>query len=1072
MKPQKLIISAFGSYAEEVVIDFTHMDGGIFLITGDTGAGKTTLFDAITYALYNETSGGIREGDMMRSQYAKEAAPTFVELTFLHRGKSYKIRRNPNYMRISKRKNKNGEYAKTKESAKVELTLSDGKVYPGNQKQTNQKIIEIVGLSKEQFTQISMIAQGQFLKLLLASSKERKKIFSQIFQTKIYAHIQECLGEEDKKLYLAGKDNQIRWEEQEKNLRISNSFYQKMMEKELETDKNWISIPDDSSYYTPQCSSLREKEELLRLVEQWILTLKEKEKLYTKEISGYQKELDQLLLQMEQEKGRQKLVKEQDIIKTQLDFLSEKHSLIEDRKNALSWAKKAEQTAPNELLCISIKEKEERLQAERKELIDRLKKLSEEEKQAEADWKNLKEYCDRELPESQKQLLKLQDELPVYEAQKKDQQELIRLERLRNTLEKNQEILLKTLQNQETEKERLTKFIEDGNTILLLLEEQEKMALSLEERLKSLHSLLEGKKVLIDVGKRMVAAQRQADRAILKWEEEEASYQKLNSLFLKNQAGILAENLEPGIPCPVCGSTVHPSAAVLSKEAKEHRISEERVKKARENMEAAREKASQASEQASKAMEEKKLLSARYEEKGSALFSAFSCEEKDWEKAKAEYILTRGQLLESRERGKKLRAQEEKRKEYMLQAEKLSEDIQKGQIRLEQQQNQLDEVTGKVEKRKVLWQTRQEGLTYGSDQEARKRYEEIHILIRNMEEKLETVRTNLEEKRNRHLQITGVLEGKSQEAARLQREKIQAKDQYEAALRAVGFETEEEYQSKKASPSMQNSWEKEIKEYENQRLSLSSKLEQNQKQLEKAAERDLEIVEEQKNRLEAEKKIKEKDYREIYNLLRGSRNAEMELKKIYETSLETEQEYELIHPLYETASGRLTGSVKVDFQTYMQRRYFKRIIEAANKRLAPMSRDEFTLTCRELSDLSIQGESGLDLGVYSLGTGRIRDVKTLSGGESFLAALSMALGLGDIIQQEAGKIEVDTLFIDEGFGSLDEESRRQAMEILVSLTEGSRLVGIISHVSELREQIDRKLVITKGQNGSTVKWVY
>ena len=173
MKPQKLIISAFGSYAEEAIIDFTHMDGGIFLITGDTGAGKTTLFDAVTYALYNETSGGVRDGDMMRSQYAKEAAPTFVELTFLHRGKSYKIRRNPNYMRISKRKNKNGEYAKTKESAKVELTLSDGKVYPGNQKQTNQKIIEIVGLSLEQFTQISMIAQGQFLKLLLASSKER-----------------------------------------------------------------------------------------------------------------------------------------------------------------------------------------------------------------------------------------------------------------------------------------------------------------------------------------------------------------------------------------------------------------------------------------------------------------------------------------------------------------------------------------------------------------------------------------------------------------------------------------------------------------------------------------------------------------------------------------------------------------------------------------------------------------------------------------------------------------------------------------------------------------------------------
>lgn len=1071
MKPQKLILSAFGSYAEEAVIDFTHMDGGIFLITGDTGAGKTTLFDGITYALYNETSGGVRDGDMMRSQYAKEAAPTFVELTFLHRGKSYKIRRNPNYMRISKRKNKNGEYAKTKESAKVELTLSDGKVYPGNQKQTNQKIIEIVGLSLEQFTQISMIAQGQFLKLLLASSKERKKIFSQIFQTKIYAYIQERLGEEDKKLYLARKDNQIRWEEQEKNLRISNSFYQKVMEKEEEEDKNPIPISDISSYYTPQCSSLREKEELLSLTEQWIGTLKEEEKSYTKEISEYQKELDQLLLQMEQEKGRQKLVKEQDKMKMQLDVLSEKNSLIEDRRNALFWAKKAEQAAAKELLCISIKEKEERLQTEQEELAKRLKKLSEEEKQAETDWKSQKERCDRELPENQRQFLKLQEELSVYEAQKKEQQELIRLEREQKTLEQNQEKLFKTLQNQETEKERLTKLIEDGNTIPLLLEKEEKTAVSLEERLRNLHSLLEGKKVLIDVGKRILQAQEQADRAILRWEGEEASYQKLSSLFLKNQAGILAGSLEPGKPCPVCGSTVHPSAAVLSKEAKEHGISEERVRKAREKVEAAREKASQASEQASKVMEERKLQIARYEEKGLALFSDFSCEEKDWEKAKEEYILTRGQLLESRERVEKLKAQEEKRKEYALQAEKLSEDIQKGQIRLEQQKNQLDEFAGKIQTRKALWQTRQEGLTYGSYQEAQKSYQEIHTLIREMEERLETARTSLEEKRNRHLQIAGVLEGKSQEAARLQKEKVQAGEQYEAALLAAGFETEEDYRSKKASLSMQNSWEKEIKEYENQSLSLSSRLEQNQKQLEKAVERDLELLEEHKSRLEAERKKKEKDYREIYNLLAGSREAEGKLKKIYEAALETEQAYELIHPLYETASGRLTGSAKLDFQTYMQRRYFKRIIEAANKRLAPMSRDEFTLACRDLSDLSIQGEAGLDLNVYSLATGTIRDVKTLSGGESFLAALSMALGLGDIIQQEAGKIEVDTLFIDEGFGSLDEESRRQAMEVLVSLTEGNRLVGIISHVSELREQIDRKLVITKGQNGSTVKWV-
>ncbi|MDO4555945.1 MAG: SbcC/MukB-like Walker B domain-containing protein, partial [Lachnospiraceae bacterium] len=212
--------------------------------------------------------------------------------------------------------------------------------------------------------------------------------------------------------------------------------------------------------------------------------------------------------------------------------------------------------------------------------------------------------------------------------------------------------------------------------------------------------------------------------------------------------------------------------------------------------------------------------------------------------------------------------------------------------------------------------------------------------------------------------------------------------------------------------------------------------------------------------------------KQIYQEIDSNKKSIKQLTAIYDAAVKTDLAYEQVHPLSDTANGRLSGSAKIDFQTYMQRRYFKRIIEAANRRLAPMSREQFTLSCRDISGLSKQGEAGLDLDVYSLSTGTYRDVKTLSGGESFLAALSMALGMADIIGQEAGKVEVDTLFIDEGFGSLDEESRRQAMEVIASLTEGSRLVGLISHVTELKEQIGRKLIISKGNDGSHCRWEY
>lgn len=956
MKPLELIISAFGSYAGEERIDFSDMDGGIFLITGDTGSGKTTLFDAITYALYNETSGGTRDGDMMRSQYAKEDTPTFVELSFLHKGKEYRVRRNPNYFRLSKRKNKNGEYARTKETAKVELILPDGKAYPGNRRQTDLKLLEILGLSLEQFTQISMIAQGKFLDLLLASSKERKKIFSQIFQTKIYARIQEQLLEMDKKLYIERKNNQIRWEEQEKNIRYPEEQFVGIVsgEQSLEVYSDEVPLKKEN---LPGIL-LEDKKVVLEELDELIRTLKAQEKILNKEIAQIQIQLEGLFSEIEKEKFRRSREKERDNVKEALSVLSEKEADIKEKETELMWAKKAELVKTQEVLLQTSEEKLQSLQEEKQSLTKDTELLKEKVSRLQDSYANLKKECE--------------DTLPI----------------------------------------RKQKVIEFSKQLSLDLEKIQKNREELQKRENGLAELLKGRDLLASQQKEVEKAQKEAQEAIQILSEKEKELQEQNTLFLQNQAGILAENLEEGSPCPVCGSIHHPKKALLSSEAHSRSVSEATLKKAGEEAEKARKEANEASEKAGSLLNEKNLLCARLETTGQSLLSDFVCEDMQWNRVEEEISFSKNE---------KVRLEKE--------AEKL--------------QNETEEICTKENK-----------------------------LIKKLEDSLEQIRKSYENQQGLLQQKLGILEGKAEEEKKQNIEVLKAREAFEQALVTQEFLNKECYLSKKQSFVKQKSLEQEIEEFKQNRLSLSSKLEQLESQLKQEEKKELSELEEKKEILETKKKELEKKSREIYTVLTANKDAKQKLRKIYEESLETDKAYEKIHPLSDTANGRLTGSAKLDFQTYMQRRYFKRIIESANRRLAPMSRDQFTLSCRELSDLSLQGEAGLDLNVYSLATGTTRDVKTLSGGESFLAALSMALGLADIIQQEAGKVDVDTLFIDEGFGSLDEEARRQAMEVLVSLTEGNRLVGIISHVAELKEQIDRKLVITKDQGGSKSHWEY
>ena len=928
MKPLKLTMSAFGSYAGKNVIDFTGQQQGIFLITGDTGAGKTTIFDAITYALYNQTSGGERNGNMMRSQYAQPEAETYVELEFLYRGQTYRVRRNPDY-KITKTL-KNGKIREQKVPHSVELTLPDGTVFPEKKNATDAKIIEILGLTADQFSQIVMIAQGDFLKLLYTKSDERKMIFSKLFRTDIYWKIQENL----------------RRKSMEMDERIQEN------DRAFEQEKSRI-IP------LPESEELPLDELVERLRERVKDALKEQnlrranvEEL-NKKITKYE-EINKLFVSLEKIRrtgkeleARQAESKER---RQQIENARKADKVLVAEQQNLRQQQAVEPSAP------AIAKMTETL-ADHQEMFETLKTQLQE---AEAKQK-------REAADTQKKMLALEQSFPSYEA----------------------------LQNARSEEQQAKKVWEDlGKTSEESFHKKEAGIAALKEQQKQQEQVVEQTK-------------KNWEQTSLSASESAKHYEHMYEAFLKEQAGILAENLSAGCPCPVCGSTVHPDPAKLS----DHAVTELEVEQAKKTRAAA-------------------------EEKRDLAHAAFE--------------------TEKTEKQKLAQAVEKEEADFVL-----AQTIAKQQ-RKEAEQNY-------VSLQKIAEQIR-EKLVYPSLAEAKKQYAAMQKALEAAEQEIAKKRQKVSELAEAMNTLKGqkLAEEENQKTAK----KLAAKTEKEYAklLEKSGFVSEETYHLAILPERSRSKLEREEKEYESQCLRQQSEQKLLEKQVSGKTYTDTTELNEQ---LKAEKqalKEAEKTYMELHTAYENDRSVLQNCAVYLEKGKKLESEDQVIKSLSKTANGRLSGSAKIDFETYIQRQYFKQIIHEANKRLLTMSNHQFILKLKEEANTGRKTNEGLDLSVYSLVTDSERDVKTLSGGESFLAALAMALGLSDIVERSAGAIHPDMMFIDEGFGSLDAQSRQQAIEVLGELAGDSRMVGIISHVTELKEQIDRKLVVNRTDNGSRAVW--
>lgn len=912
MKPQKLIMSAFGSYAGEAVVDFSKTNHGIFLITGDTGAGKTTIFDAICYALYDRTSAGAREASDMRSQYAGADTPTFVEYTFTYGDETYVIRRNPRYSRLSKRKDKNGNYKETMEQPGVELTMPDGKVFVGKLKETNEKIVEIIGLDADQFTQVAMIAQGEFMKLLQASSNKRKEIFSKIFNTKIYWQLQEELRRKTKSIY----------EELEGN--------RKLCEQELTSIQTLPGMMEENEQM--DCSFLEH------------------------DIGGILERISTILTQGKVREARQK------------DKLEEWQQQIDTKNSSLAEARQMNELFDH--LNAALQEKE-RLQALQPEMLANENRLQQAKKAALVNKEEEKylstrvsrQTCEERLASYQLTLQRLLQEMEVLEEE--------RLFAQRKRQEKEPKYQQKLLR------------IKDSLPLYEQAQKIQKEQQALEKQLLILENTVLKRQGLLNSTQEELVEKHTMAEQMLK------SYQYANDSFIAEQAGIMAAALQENMPCPVCGSLTHPKKAKLSESA----MTQQQVNQA-------------------------KLK---------------------WQKA-----------------------EEEERK--------CSDSITQLREEVQVVKNQLHEQKAKIETVKIQYEQLHLQMVFSSKQEAERELADTQEKLQKLIASVDIAEEKWEKSAQQKATLLGKIGAEEEQKMRLIKEETQLLNVFENVLLQQGFSSKETYQDAICEEAQRKTLEEQIASYHDTCVRNEEGLRQLTRQTDKKQRMDTATLSQELAQLQQERKRYELENKELYGINKRNEEAYHKLKKAFAQREVLKQQYQLYSSLDKTANGGISGTAKLDFQTYIQRRFFEMIIKEANKRLIKMTSNQFILQCRSLDKLSNQGAVGLDLDVYSLINDRTRDVKTLSGGESFMAALAMALGMSDVIQNTAGRVKLETMFVDEGFGSLDDEARGEAVKILQELAGNKRLVGIISHVTELKEQIDCKLVITKDEQGSKAAW--
>ena len=1064
MKPIQLTMQAFGSYRHRTLVDFTQLNQRIFLITGDTGAGKTTLFDAIVFALYGEASSGLvkKDGAELQSQYAPEHVEPFAELIFSEeegeRTLIYRVRRVPRHIRPLKR----GKGFK-EESETVSLWMPDGREYP--QKETNRKLEEIVGLTKSQFMQVAMIAQGEFMELLRAKSDDKKAIFRKLFHTEIYQKIVKELRE---RIEVKDREiDQIRTACQTEigHLDVSEEGLERLKElKHRMMAARELSVSDLEALQAELelvCQRQRERKERTEKEYQ------EAEKVYLQQRDACQegRQLLDRFRDLEQAKKALGECREEETAIQEVGCLLQGREAAGEVREAWQWYQAvADQRRAAEQ---KLEEQEKSLPT----LLEKAKKTGQEEEAAQRKQGQAVEEFARISERVEKSLRLLEG---IREAKRTMAEKAKEFREARQTAERAREQLFQ-LEVKEREWKGLTEKLADTGIRLERWNHQKKEADQLEAEWRALK---EGERELEDQKERVAGAQEAYRKAKEEFGRKNRQYLVEWTAFLDAQAGFLArEQLRPGQPCPVCGSLDHPNPCLLEEE--DGLVSRESLGQTEKELTLLRQEQEKLSGQAASAhqlLEEKKSrfqaalekLEERVEQAlagpmnrretgGGASLPHLAEELGKWQT----FLGKEGQRLGEDAAEKEKAEQSLKRAESQKQA--LREGAEKAEREAVQAQAAQDEVKKRLEQLEGSgdYPDRTAALADRSRAEHQK-----NLADQNRKEAEERARRAAQD-----LQKAKTLcEDLYRQLPKLAEKEKKEKENYETCRREKNL-TEEEWRklTQEYGKEEIRNMENRIREHEKKKTRADQMREMAEKAIGDAVRPDPDRLQESlhqaQERANRAREIFER-CQELYKTNQGVQEA------LLPRALERNRvvgEYETLQRLYRLLAGKETGA-RMDIETYVQRYYLERILQAANLRFLEMSAGQFELRLYSLEKAGEGKNHGLDLMVYSYITGKERAIWTLSGGESFMAALSLALGMADQIQENSAAVHLDVMFIDEGFGSLDEHSRGQAVRILQQMAGSFRMIGIISHVSELKQEIEDQLLVSKDQEGSHVRW--
>ena len=1003
MMPISLTLSAFGPYPDTITIDFeSFQEDGLFLITGPTGSGKTMIFDAMIFALYGKTSGQIRQTDSLRCDHALNEIPTFVEFSFSLHQQNYTIKRNPKYYLEGK---------KTPKQPSALLTLPDGKMVEGI-KEVNQKMISLLGVDDQQFKQICMIAQGEFTKLIMASSDEREKVLRELFHSETYQKLEEKL---------------------KVHLKTYQDKYDLLLNKRKDLMQE-LQVEDHQEYLSKQ----------------------------TKLIASQQKEYDDLKKDLDQKKQQlqlyrlqnQRLIQLKDL-KQQFQDLKKQENDYQELNKTVDTLKKAQETNYLYISYIKQQKKLQTLKLNQEDFLKQLKKLEKDyqEKKVQADFITVKQQTKEKLQNQIQETKQLINQIYQYQ---NDYQNLQTLKQQYRMLDEEHKLFLKKKEKFENGLQRDQERIQSEQQVQSKYELIKQQYVRLNEQKVKVHQLSDYYDQILKLNENKSDLQEEYTVVEKQVDHEKMQYNQMEKLYFRKQAGIFALQLKEDQPCPICGSLQHPHPAQIEKEDITKEKLDQQAKKVKQQehrLQDILQKILLSNQKKEMLVKQTKQLSSELniqEEISKEIFiKELDHLSKDEKRMKKEYLELQDELKYIQKLKKSVALSLKDMSTYESKELKQAQSLENIQVQIHQLSGKLDDSLRQYEIGEV-----------------NKNYQQVQKEYRQLSLEIETIQQDYEKVKNKYLEIKTKISSLNQQIIQEQEIYDELDNKYHTALDA--FINEEEFLNLKTQINQISILEKKYQDYLISLKSLNEQIISLENEVKDSTYVDLSSLSETIKEVNQQLREKNDDLEKLKIDYSLKEKMIKDIQKINQQLEKDEDTYQRYLDLYNLASGK--NNARVSIERYVLATYFENMLIYANVIMKQLSQGRYQLLRKDDAGKG-RSQQGLELDVFDQESGNIRSIKTLSGGESFKAALSLALGLSRMVQDYAGGIELNTLFIDEGFGSLDSQSLDQAMNCLMELHHENKLIGIISHVSDLKDRIERQLVVERKQKQSVIQMI-